>query len=146
MGYVYEWINKLNGKWYIGSHDGTNPNYTAGGIAINKAFEKYGIDNFLCRKFKCNDYRKQEDDALKRRDAFNDPMSYNMKNSAIGGDTWTGRKHSQSTKNKMSKAKKGIKRKPFSEETKQRMSEAHKGLKKPWVTERNKNNKIWAYS
>ena len=120
--YVYEWINKVNGKWYIGSHDGSNPNYKASGKLINKAFNKYGMDNFICHKFYCDDYRKQEQDALVKKDAMNDPMSYNLTNIARSWDhiSW-----------------KGI---PKSEETKKKMSESAKGRKRPDLSERNRKH------
>ena len=85
-GFVYQWINKSNGKWYIGSHKGTpDDGYTAGGININRAFKKYGIENFKRNILWCEDYRGMEDYYLKKLDAANDPMSYNIKNDAIGG-------------------------------------------------------------
>ena len=127
-GFVYEWINKTNGKWYIGSHKGTpDDGYTASGIAINKAFEKYGLDNFIRRVFLCNNFTEIEENVLTRKDAANDPMSYNMTNEARGfghinncekqkkrnvehlkelarqgkNGYWTGRKHSEESKRKI---------------------------------------------
>ena len=88
MGYVYKWVNNLNKKWYIGSHDGSNLDYTASGILINHAFNKYGIKNFT--KYiihEGEDYRLVEELSLQSQDAANDPMSYNLKNAAIGGKT-----------------------------------------------------------
>jgi hypothetical protein len=43
----------------------------------------------------------------------------------------TGKEYSKESKAKMSKAKKGIKRKPITDETRRKMSEAHKGKPKP---------------
>ena len=106
MGFVYEWINMINGKWYIGSHCGNNKNYTTSGIAINRAIKKYGIDNFICHKFYCDDYREQEELALIRKDARNNPMSYNLKNAAIGGDTRSGFKISDEVKLKIQQGSK----------------------------------------
>ena len=89
-GFVYQWINKINGKWYIGSHKGTpDDGYRAGGILINRAFKKYGIENFKRHILWCNNYREMEEYYLCKLDAANDPMSYNMKNAAIGGKTST---------------------------------------------------------
>ena len=46
-GFVYKWTNKVNRKWYIGSHKGyPEDKYTAGGKLIKEAFKKYGIENF----------------------------------------------------------------------------------------------------
>ena len=112
-GYVYEWINTLNGKWYIGSHDGSNPNYTASGILINRAFDKYGMDAFVCHKFYCDNFREEEEKALQRRGAASDPMSYNLKDMAIGGfdpayrgPGMLGLTHSEDAKAKISEAMK----------------------------------------
>lgn len=46
--YIYEITNRINGKRYRGQHKTTNlnDNYMGSGIAINAAYDKYGIDNF----------------------------------------------------------------------------------------------------
>ena len=86
-GFVYKWVNNLNGKWYIGSHKGSvDDGYTASGNAINSAFDKYGIENFTRYIiYEGDDYRLVEELSLESHDAANDPMSYNLKNKAIGG-------------------------------------------------------------
>lgn len=46
-GFVYLWINKINGKKYLGSHKGKiDDNYIGSGIIFRNAIKKYGIDNF----------------------------------------------------------------------------------------------------
>ena len=111
-GYVYEWVNKINGKWYIGSHDGSNPNYTASGKLINRAFKKYGMENFTRHVFYCEDFREQEELALLRKDAMNDSNSYNLTNVAKSWDhiSWKGIKKSEETRRRMSESAKGRKR------------------------------------
>ena len=90
MGYVYKWVNNLNGKWYIGSHNGSNPDYRASGLAINKAFNKYGIDNFTRYILYTGEgYTLIEDLAIKSHNAVDDPMSYNLMGGACGGRTST---------------------------------------------------------
>ena len=124
-GFVYEWINKINNKYYIGSHKGTpDDGYTSSGIAIRKAFKKYGIDNFTRHVFLCNNYREEEDRALKRKDAMNDPMSYNMKNDAIGG-------FEHINENGLNPSYPGMIKPKHSEESKKKMSQSHKGCI-PW--------------
>ena len=44
--YIYKITNKTNGKWYIGSHEGYRKNYMGSGVALNNAYQKYGIENF----------------------------------------------------------------------------------------------------
>ena len=46
--YIYEITNLINGKRYRGQHKTTNlnDNYMGSGVAINAAYEKYGINNF----------------------------------------------------------------------------------------------------
>ena len=78
-GFVYEWINKKNGKWYIGSHKGTpDDGYISSSKPLNKAISEEGIGNFYRHVFLCDNYREEEDAALKRRKAGSDPMSYNI--------------------------------------------------------------------
>ena len=85
-GFVYQYVNNINKKWYLGSHKGSpNDGYTASGIAINRAFDKYGIENFTRHILWCNNYREMEEYYLKKLDAANDQMSYNIKNDAVGG-------------------------------------------------------------
>lgn len=81
-GYVYEIVNKVNGKTYIGcrklSLDKSWRGYMGSGILISKAIKKYGIENFV-KKFICYEY---DIDTL-----FNSELDYikKMKSSGLGG-------------------------------------------------------------
>lgn len=47
IGFVYMWINKLNGKKYIGKHKGKiEDGYIGSGTIFKQAVEKYGLENF----------------------------------------------------------------------------------------------------
>ena len=49
-GYIYIFVNKINGKMYVGQHKydkpEKDPGYLTGGPIILKAIEKYGLENF----------------------------------------------------------------------------------------------------
>ena len=44
---IYETINKVNGKRYIGKDKNNDPNYYGSGKLLHKAIKKYGKDNFV---------------------------------------------------------------------------------------------------
>jgi len=95
--YVYCVTNKVNGKYYIGSHCGTNPKYMGSGVALKHAFRKYGRDQFeKTVLYYCDDYQKHEGKLLVALDAANDPKSYNLTNAGSGGSA--GRVYSEETR------------------------------------------------
>lgn len=120
---IYQIVNKINGKSYIGSS--INLKYRKyshfrelkHGIhhsqALQRAYNKYGKDSFeykillTCNKEDCIKYEQEYLDTLK--------PEYNI--CSIAGNC-LGRKFSEESKSKMRKAKEGFK---HSEETKQKM-------------------------
>ena len=46
MEIVYKTTNLLNGKIYVGVHNGSNPKYLGSGTALESAIQKYGKENF----------------------------------------------------------------------------------------------------
>lgn len=86
MGFVYKWVNKINTKWYIGSHEGDeNDGYMGSGKAFCAAVTKHGIENFSREiLYQGIDFREHEGKLLLELDAMHDPMSYNLINDGIG--------------------------------------------------------------
>ena len=121
--YVYIITNKINHKFYIGKHstDDLDDGYLGSGTVINKAIQKYGIENFskriLCFCDSAEDAYKVEeflvtDNLIKREDC------YNIAVGGQGGALFKNHHHTEETRLKMSEAKKG---KPFSEEHKRKL-------------------------
>lgn len=157
VGYVYRWVNLVNGRMYIGSHDGSNKNYRASGVAIRKAFEKYGHENFRREFLYVGDnFRQEEERLLRLVDAANSKSYYNLKNTAVGFGSSDnpnlgrfgadhpkfGKSMSEESKKKMSDARKGDSSwgrsgeknhnfgKQFSAETRKKIGDAQRGLKR----------------
>lgn len=78
-GFVYRWTNKINGKWYIGSHKGTTDDgYRHTSEVVKLAETKYGLDNFVREiLYEGDNYKGIEGLYLRALDAANDEMSYN---------------------------------------------------------------------
>jgi len=78
-GYVYVWTNLINGKRYVGSHNGSDPNYKASGRSINKAFKKYGIGAFeRAIVYQGPHYREAETLIIRVLDCVSDRSWYNQ--------------------------------------------------------------------
>jgi group I intron endonuclease len=125
MGYVYKVINKINGKYYIGSSKlspNENKSYYGSGKAINDALKKYGKSNFtkVILAETEGEAKTLETFILHDINAANDPLSYNMTNNALGStfhseegrkstsQKLTGRILPKKTREKISKNKTGI--------------------------------------
>ncbi len=85
-GYTYLVVNTINDHWYVGMHKcdtypNLDENYWASGIRINRAFKKYGLENFKRYIIKwC--YTKQElvdheERIIREWGAVEDPNCYN---------------------------------------------------------------------
>ena len=86
IGYVYLWINKVNLKWYLGSHVGnfrTEKYYMGSGSMFLRAVSKYGKDKFHKKiLYEGKDFRYVEGVFLKIFKAKEDPNSYNLINNS----------------------------------------------------------------
>lgn len=110
-GFVYKWTNKINNRWYIGSHRGTpDDGYVASSIVLKLAMKKYTTENFEREiLYTGADFREVEAFLLEEFNAASDPMSYNLKNTAAGGNGGAnkGQLRTVETKQKISAANKG---------------------------------------
>lgn len=151
--FVYEHVNKINGKKYVGITSRDKPEYRWGSNGINykecthfyAAIEKYGWDNFehkilfegLSEKEAC----KIEMQIIEEQQLQNREYGYNLKEGGtaakmpketcekiskamMGNKNNLGRVLSEETKRRISEIQKG---KTFTEEHKRRISEAKKG-------------------
>jgi hypothetical protein len=86
-GFVYRWTNRLNGRWYIGSHAGIpNDGYVGSGKAFRLAVKKHGIGSFERDLLYIGpDYKDEEEKILRIFNAALNPLSYNLKNQSVGG-------------------------------------------------------------
>lgn len=149
VGYVYRWVNLVNGKMYIGSHCGSRASYTASGVAIRAAFKNYGMENFRRELLYIGpEYKEMEVHFLELVDAMRDRNYYNLKNTSEGfpagpdhpysgvtgeghptygrgGDLHPmyGKYHTDEAKEKNRQAHLGM---THNEETRIKMSESHK--------------------
>lgn len=141
IGYVYLTTNLVNGKQYVGQHlsEGFDKYYKGSGTAVNRAFKKYGWDNFKCEVI-CwcstqTQLNEAEDNCIKLYGTMS-PQGYNLKRGGANG------RFSKESRKKVSEARKKRFKNP--EELK-KLSEASK---KCWKNEEyrkkqsesNKNN------
>lgn len=143
--YLYKITNLLNNKFYIGIHstDDLDDNYYGSGLLINKAIDKYGIENFTKEILYFVSTREDlldlerfiiDDKFINRKDTYNIQLGGN------GGcsdeikekisNKLKGRVFSEEHRKKLSEV--GHKRvyPPMSEETKQKISNSLKGISK----------------
>ena len=85
--FVYEWVNLINGKKYIGGHIGDeNDSYIGSGVAFRADLKKYGLVNFERKILEylkdSNELRKVETAWLTKVDAMNNEEYYNRSNSS----------------------------------------------------------------
>jgi len=90
MYVLYEVINNINEKYYVGVHKTDNENdcYYGSGIAIKRAIKKYGKHNFTKRiiaRYETSEEAYEHEKNLVNKDFINDRMSYNMNIGGKGG-------------------------------------------------------------
>lgn len=145
-GIIYKYVNIQNNKVYIGQtinepkrrEKWYNLNAPYAGTYINNARAKYGIESF---KYEILYEIISEDELLVRKQldyieayyislykAKNPNYGYNLTD---GGSKGNGQVVSDSTKKKISKAQKGLKKK-MSDKERENISKSHKGPR-PWA-------------
>lgn len=119
MYIIYKITNKINNKIYIGftqksarnrfnqhCYTSKNPNNKSFSI-LHKAIKKYGKQNFLYETVYMND---NKDDVLSKEDVFINyynslvPNGYNIIKGGSMPPSWSGKKHKNSSKQKISNA------------------------------------------
>ena len=148
-GYIYETINKVNGKRYIGQSVGKfKRDYHGSGIAIKNAINKYGRAKFSTKQIDSASTReKLNNTEIKHiseyRDGFGGDMLYNISTGGASGyNGCLGRHHSAETKEKMRKNHIGMEGKEHSDEIKKKIGGSSRGVKRKPFTERHINNMI----
>ena len=130
VGYIYMTTNLINGKIYIGQHQGRkfDPRYLGSGKLLIKSINRYDKNNFIVEVLhKCDSFsmlNQKEIYYIKKYDSTNPDIGYNI---SFGGDVWMrGVKMSEETKEKNRRAHLG---KKASEEAKEKNRQAQLGRK-----------------
>jgi group I intron endonuclease len=131
---IYKITNNIDGKIYIGSHKTKNVNddYMGSGKYLNRAYLKYGLDNFTKEIMFVFDNAKDmyaKEAELVNDDFLTEGNTYNLKRGGFGGFDYINNTGINNKANQCSKAGKaaaalggGFKGKKHSEATKQYMS------------------------
>ena len=87
---IYKISNKVNNKFYIGTHKTKDINdaYMGSGLNITRAIKKYGIENFQKEILHIFTNKKEAfamEKELVNKDLLLDPMCYNLKEGGQGG-------------------------------------------------------------
>jgi group I intron endonuclease len=92
---IYETINKINGKRYIGKDKHNDPNYLGSGKILNKAIKKYGKENFIktiLEQCDSEDHMaERERHWIEITNAQSLDMYYNIQEGGKGGNNWNHR-------------------------------------------------------
>ena len=133
---IYKITCQVNGKVYIGQTQQTLTQRwkqhcfpsSKGCIELHRAIQKYGEDNFTVEQIDCavdqEELDRKERFWIKHYDSTNKEKGYNI---AVGGGApMANRKHSDATRQKMSKSHTGLK---MSEEERQKLIKRITGIK-----------------
>lgn len=133
---IYKITNKFDGKIYIGSHKTKkiDDGYMGSGKYLNRAYQKYGIENFTKEILFVFDNAKEmyaKEAELVNEDFLAEANTYNLKRGGMGGFDFINENKLNLTNQikatlSAQKANKGRKGRPMSEEHKRRLAEITK--------------------
>lgn len=135
MYYIYQTINLIDNKIYIGVHlssDIQNDTYLGSGFYLRRAVKKYGRHNF--KRIVLHQIESKQQAYLTERSIVNEqfiarPDTYNMKAGGKGGfpkDIDRSKIYTAQRNRKISESKKG---RVFSDQHRQKLSQSLKGRK-----------------
>lgn len=114
-GFLYITTNSINGKQYLGMckfSKNNHESYLGSGKHLKKAIKKYGIQNFTRETIYIaetkDDLSQKEIEYIKKFNCVNDRNWYNIAPGGYSTRGFSGRKHTDSTKEKMRKNHKRI--------------------------------------
>lgn len=104
--YLYEVVNKTNGKIYVGVHstDNLDDGYLGSGVYLKEAVRKYGRESFekiILKMFDTSEEMFQEEALIVTKDFINRQDTYNGKVGGFGGSSFSeesAKKHSDSVR------------------------------------------------
>jgi group I intron endonuclease len=104
--YIYKTTNLLNGKIYVGFHNGKRKNYFGSGTLLTKEIKEHGKENFINEILEyCDEkeYNIKEKYWIKKLDATNPDIGYNISLGGSGVDPKTSREKALGRKFNISK-------------------------------------------
>ena len=141
--YFYKITNQINGKYYFGVHSTNNidDGYMGSGVALRRAYKKYGIENFskeILYYFDNADDMYSFEEEYVNNDLVNNPECYNM---VIGGRSQKTNKQlsllaesSHKTKEYREKLKEGHYKYWTIGDVEEKKRKLSEGIKRYWTT------------
>jgi hypothetical protein len=110
-GYVYKWTHTPSLKWYVGYHDGSNPDYVCSSAIVKELIGKNPEEwqRTIVDTGEAKDMYDLETEILQTMDARRDPRSYNQHNNEGKGFSNLGIPHTDATKKKIGLSNSGPK-------------------------------------
>jgi len=131
---IYKIINLVNGMYYIGQHETTNPmdSYMGSGVLITNAINKYGISNFV--KEILFDFDDKDKMNSKEKEMVSEEICYHKNNQcynlAVGGKGGNlGKEVGRRISNAIRGERNGMYGKKLTQETLEKISAKLKGHK-----------------